>query len=54
MQYQQSWGTTSVEFTADSDTQFLLAKELVARLILFFDGTALAMPYQEWPADYIL
>jgi hypothetical protein len=32
MQLQQSWGTTSVEFTADSDTQFRLAKELIIRL----------------------
>ncbi len=28
---QQSWGMTSVEFTAESATQFLLAKELIAR-----------------------
>ncbi|MGZ0173811.1 MAG: hypothetical protein ACKVHE_30220, partial [Planctomycetales bacterium] len=32
MQRQQRCGTTSVEFKADSATQFLFAKELVARL----------------------
>jgi len=45
MQGEQSGCTTSVEVTADSVTQFLLAKELVARLrLLLLPGEHIGEP----------